>query len=67
MNANVTTTTATVISKGETAGGFAYEIKNHLKGSRNEYFVLKGSKGERFSFLHTSKSLAYLKKILEKY
>jgi hypothetical protein len=65
---NVTTITAVaVISQGQTAGGFTYEIKNHLKGSRNEYFVLKGSKGDRFSFIHTSKSLPYLKKILEKY
>ena len=67
MTAN-TTTTATVISKGQTAGGFTYEIKHHLKGHKNQYFVLRGmyeSKGCLFT--HNSQSLSYLKKILERY
>ena len=67
LDMEITTTTAQVILKGQTTQGFAYEIKQHLKGHKNEYFVLKGSKGERFSFLHTSKSLSYLKNLLVKY
>ena len=68
MTANTTTSTATVISKGKTADGFNYEIKHHLKGHKNQYFVLRGmyeSKGCLFT--HNSQSLSYLKKILERY
>lgn len=63
----ITTSTAQVILRGETKQGFAYEIKQHLKGHKNQYFVLKGKKGENFSFFHTSKSLSYLQNVLGRY
>lgn len=55
---------AQIVESGTTKQGFVYTIKVHLQGNKNQYFALRGNKGERFSFFHSSKSLSYLRNLL---
>jgi hypothetical protein len=73
MNANITTSTAQIILRGQTPKfGYAYEIKQHLKGHKDQYFVLTANvvtlNGLTFPTIrHTSKSLSYIKKWVGEY
>lgn len=56
--------TTTTVQKGISSTGFAYTITARLVGHRNQYFTMRGNKGEGFAFFHTSKDIGYLRRLL---
>jgi hypothetical protein len=60
-----TPTTSQLVESGTSSCGFAYVIKIHLKGSKAQYYSLKGTKAEKHAFLHSSHDLSYLKRVLK--
>lgn len=42
-----------------------HEIKTHLIGTKNQYYILRVYQNDRISYVHTSKDLSYLMRLLK--